>query len=86
MLREKKPMYRIGIVLLGIAFLGWIAVAGLQLIGFASGSPETVQFSLIVSILLPLCGGAGTLVLLVQVIIDRLNSKEDDYYSKNVER
>lgn len=86
MLREKKPMYRIGIGLLGIAFLGWIAVVGLQLIGFASGSPETVQLSLIVSILLPLCGGAGTFVLLVQVIIDRLNSKEDDYYSKNVER
>ena len=37
MLREKKPMYRIGIGLIGLSVLGWIAVIGLQLFGFAAG-------------------------------------------------
>lgn len=86
MLREKKPMYRIGIGLIGLSVLGWMAVIGLQLFGFAAGSSGTVQSSLVFSALLPICGGLGMLVLLIQVVIDRLNSKEDDYYSKNVER
>ncbi|MDF1681580.1 hypothetical protein [Ponticaulis sp.] len=86
MLREKKRMYRIGIGLIGLSVLGWIAVIGLQLFGFVAGSSGTVQSSLVFSALLPICGGLGMLVLLIQVVLDRLNSKEDDYYSKNVER
>lgn len=85
-MREKKPMYRIGIGLIGLAALGWVIVSMLQIVGIATASSQIIQSSAVMTLLFPLCGGAGVLLLLIQVISDRLNSKEDDYYSKNVER
>lgn len=79
-------LYTIGIVLLAIGFLGWIP---LTLIGIFSVSLESPAISLLVaglSLLLPVASCTGMAVLLVKVVIDRIGNKEDDYYSRNVER
>lgn len=85
-MRENKALYRAGFVLLGLAALGWLGMIALSVFGIFSSSSNAAELLVSVGFLLPVCGGLGIVLILVQVIADRLSSKEDDYYSKNVER
>jgi hypothetical protein len=67
-------MEKIGYILLAIVAIIWIgAVIGGLIIAFPYG-------------LIGLAGILGLGFLLVKVISDRLNNKEDDHYSDNVDK
>lgn len=63
-----------GYILLGILAVVWIAAI---LFGLIAAFPFG---------LLGLMGLLGVGLLLIKVIKERLNSEEDDYYSRNVEK
>lgn len=63
-----------GYILLGILAVVWI---GAILFGLIAAFPFG---------LLGLMGLVGVGLLLIKVIKERLNSEEDDYYSRNVEK
>ena len=67
-----KPFLMLGFALLVVAA---IACAGLII-------TATEELSLVMLVTCP----AGFGLLFVQVVLDRLGNKEDDYYSKNVDQ
>ena len=70
-----KPVQMLGFLLLGIAFVVYLVVL------IAESLDGDAAVGLIVVL-----GLAGAALLLFQVIKDRLENKEDDYYSKNVQQ
>ncbi len=91
---SRSKSYPSGWTILGISLIGAgiFIYAAVFLFGFASGLSSirtdgggtTVFIALIgLTVGLPIIGVG---VLVVKVIVDRLTSSEDNYYSKNVER
>ncbi len=67
-------MERIGYILLSVIAIAWI-------LGIIAGMIAAFPFGLIGLIVL-----AGIGFLFAKVVKDRINNKEDDYYSKNVDK
>ncbi len=67
-------MERTGYILLSIIAVAWIS-------GMIAGMVAAFPFGLIGLIVL-----AGIGFLFAKVVKDRVNNKEDDYYSKNVDK
>ncbi|MCF6242795.1 MAG: hypothetical protein L3J74_15815 [Bacteroidales bacterium] len=67
-------MERLGYILLSIIAVAWI-------LGIIAGMVAAFPFGLIGLIVL-----AGIGFLFAKVVKDRINNKEDDYYSKNVDK
>jgi len=67
-------MERTGYILLAIVAIGWFLAIFMQLIALG---PLSIFF---------LLGLAGIAILFAKVVGERINSKEDDYYAKNVEK
>ena len=86
MLRERKPIYKIGIILVCISFVGWMCLAIFQILSLGLQSTSLQGLIFLVGGALPIIGGLGMALLAIGVIMDRISSREDDYYSKNVER
>ena len=79
-------LYTVGIVLLAIGFVGWIPMTLLGVFSMSLENPALILLVSALSLLLPVATCAGMAVLLVKVVFDRMGNKEDDYYSRNVER
>ena len=74
----------ISLIVLGGAIYGLLMLFG---IGFAINQASNEAGAPLWGVLLiPDLVGLGFLVLLAKVIVDRLNSAEDDHYSKNVDQ
>ncbi|MEL7032060.1 MAG: hypothetical protein AAGL97_01870 [Pseudomonadota bacterium] len=74
----------ISLIVLGAVIYGLLMLFG---IGFAINQASQEAGAPFWGILLiPGLVGLGFLVLLAKVIVDRLNSAEDDHYSKNVDQ
>ena len=74
----------ISLIVLGAAIYGLLMLLG---IGFAINQASLEAGAPLWGVLLiPGLVGLGFLVLLAKVIVDRLNSAEDDHYSKNVDQ
>ncbi|MEL6826416.1 MAG: hypothetical protein AAFN91_09235 [Pseudomonadota bacterium] len=74
----------ISLIVLGGAIYGLLMLFG---IGFAINQASNEAGAPLWGVLLiPGLVGLGFLVLLAKVIVDRLNSAEDDHYSKNVDQ
>ncbi|GGB57653.1 MULTISPECIES: hypothetical protein [Henriciella] len=74
----------IGLVILGAAIYGLFVLLG---IGFAVGEASQETGTPVYLILLvPGIVVLGLLLLFIKVVADRLASKEDDHYSKTVEK
>ena len=69
-----KPLVIAGYLLLIAAFIGYLVVV---ITGLVDVLPEGI---------IGLLAIAGFGLLFVKVLKDRLTSKEDDYYSKNVKK
>ncbi len=67
-------MERIGYILLSVIAIAWI-------LGIIAGMIAAFPFGLIGLIVL-----SGIGFLFAKVVKDRINNKEDDYYSKNVDK
>ena len=67
-------MERTGYILLSVIAAAWI-------LGIIAGMVAAFPFGLIGLIVL-----AGIVFLFAKVVKDRINNKEDDYYSKNVDK
>ncbi|MEM7329577.1 MAG: hypothetical protein AAF437_12610 [Pseudomonadota bacterium] len=83
---KTKGWFAIGISLI---VLGGVVYGGLVLfgIGFAINQASHEAGAPLWGVLLiPGLVGLGFLVLLAKVIVDRLNSAEDDHYSKHVDQ
>ena len=70
----KSPLVIVGYLLLIAAFIGYLIIV---IIGLVDVLPEGIVGLLAI---------AGFGVLFIKVFKDRLTNKEDDYYSKNVEK
>ncbi|RIJ14302.1 hypothetical protein [Henriciella mobilis] len=74
----------IGLIVAGAAIYGILTVLGVSFaVGQASaetGMPLYMMFALPGLVFL------GLLLLFIKVVADRLGSKEDDHYSKNVDK
>lgn len=79
-MRDTDSLELIGYSALGIVAVAWIIsiIGGFLFAGMTMGQPLVLVIGLLVIV------GVG--MLIIKVIKDRINSKEDDYYSKNVER
>lgn len=74
----------IGLVIAGFAIYALLAAFG---ISFAIGqAANEVGAPLFAILLIPGLVSVGFLILIAKVIVDRVGNKEDDYYSKNVDR
>ena len=67
-------MEKIGYTLLGIAAIGWFLVL------FIGPNLQLPVWAFVI------LGIGGIAILLVKAIRDRIKNKEDDYYSKNVNK
>lgn len=74
----------IGLILAGAAIYGLLMLLG---VSFAIGAATAeVGAPFWAVLLIPGLVVIGFLVLILKVIVDRLNSPEDDYYSKNIDK
>lgn len=74
----------IGLIILAAAIYGVLTLLGVSFaVGEASAEVGVPIFAILA---LPGLVFLGLLLLCIKVIADRLGSKEDDYYSKNVDK
>lgn len=74
----------LGLIVLGGVLYGAIALLGVGLlINQATIAAGATVWGVL---LIPGLVGLGFLVLVAKVIVDRINSAEDDHYSKHVEK
>ncbi|MEO1554582.1 MAG: hypothetical protein AAFR82_11690 [Pseudomonadota bacterium] len=74
----------LGLIIVGGAIYGVLILLG---IGFAINQASLQAGAPIWPVLLiPGLVGAGFLVLLAKVIVDRMNNAEDDHYSKTIDK
>ncbi|MAP95574.1 MAG: hypothetical protein CMK07_11545 [Ponticaulis sp.] len=84
--KQSSLLYLIGITLIILCGIGWGVSIVFQIIAASTGGQGIVETLVLASLVLPVLGCLGMAVLVLKVVLDRLNNKEDDYYSKNVER
>jgi len=74
----------IGLIILAGAMYGILTLLGVSF-AIAQVSAEAGA-SLWLILALPAIATIGFLMLVAKVVLDRLNSKEDDYYSRNIDK
>jgi apolipoprotein N-acyltransferase len=80
---KEKPGHENGLVKLAMWLIGFTAAVGAL---FWAGAMIIGMITLFPYGLIGLIGLAALAIMVFVVIRDRINSKEDDYYSKNVDQ
>ena len=75
-----------GLALKSVSVTGLVLVLLTAVVGLFAWAFSLKGALLMLVLLLPALGVAGMGILLAKVVLDRLGNREDDYYSKNVER
>lgn len=83
---ENNTLLVVGRTLVGLPVAGVIIFGLIGFIALFAAAFSVKRAVFMTVLLLPALGSIGMAILFLKVVLDRIRNKEDDYYSKNVER